>query len=117
MLSNHYDAFTNRGELHMNKKTITLKPWQLIVMVALIVALIGGGIYVGMKWFGDKTPTADIDAGAQDWNNDLKNDDGQSTANKGEGIAIPGYPYISLPKDTANVQVERIKMVHLPFLT
>lgn len=89
----------------MSKKTITLKPWQLIATIALIIALIGGGIYVGIKWFEDKNPTADIDAGAQDWTNELNNDDGQSTANKGEGIAIPGYPSIALPKDTANVQV------------
>ncbi|MEG2687057.1 MAG: hypothetical protein RR954_08070 [Christensenellaceae bacterium] len=91
-----------------SKKGITLKPWQLIVTILVIVTLIGGGIFAGVNWnnwFGEKAPVADIDTGAHDWNNNLPNDDKNSTANKGEGIAIPGYPSITIPKDTKDVQV------------
>lgn len=95
-------------EENKKKGGIVLKPWQLIVTILLVLALVGGGIFVGVNWnnwFGDKTPVADIDAGAVDWTDNLQNDDANSTANKGEGIAIPGYPSIALPKDTKDVQI------------
>lgn len=91
----------------MSKKTITLKPRQMIMIVFIVIALIAGGIYVGIhwdNWFGANEPIADIDAGAQDWESNSP-DDEQNTTNKGEGITIPGYPSINLPKNTTDVQV------------
>lgn len=90
------------------EKKITLSTKKLAIAVLLVIGLLGGGVYIGIHWndwFGEKDPIADIDDNAQDWNSNLPNDDDKSTANKGEGIAIPGYPSIELPKDTKDVQL------------
>ena len=96
-------------ENEKKKAGIVLKPWHIVLTVVVVIALICGGIFVGINLKDkptDKKTVADIDAGAQDWNDsNLKNDDANSTANKGEGIAIPGYPSIALPKETKDVQV------------
>lgn len=93
-----------------NKKSngITLQPKQIAAGTILIILLIGGGLFVGFNWnnwFGDDTKiSADIDGDAGDWNG-LTEENKEELANKGEGIAIPGYPYINLPKDTTDVQI------------
>lgn len=98
----------------MNEKennAITLKRSHLIIAAAVILLLIAGGVTLGLNWnnwFGEKPETSltgspDIDPGAADWNGSKLPD--QSGNGVSEGIAIPGYPSISLPANTKNVQV------------
>lgn len=86
----------------------TLKKKKIVVGTLLILLLIGVSLFVvdnWNSWFGDNTTIgADIDGTADDWN-ETTEENKEELANKGEGIAIPGYPYINLPKDTRDVQV------------
>ncbi|MEG1996637.1 MAG: hypothetical protein RR036_03910, partial [Oscillospiraceae bacterium] len=95
----------------MGKKEFTLKPINLVVAGVIILALIGGGIFIGAnwnKWFGEKSKTstsANIDEAAQDWSeNDLPNKT-QENSKPAAGIQIPGYPSINIPANQPNVQI------------
>ena len=97
----------NDSQIVISKKTLII---ALIVLLLLIV----GAVTVGLNWstwFGD-TPNGpsssqngnlDIDENAGDWNGGQlpdKTDDAPA-----EGIKIPGYPSITLPKDQKTVNV------------
>ena len=101
---------------HTANEGIVLKKKHIIIIVILILFLTAGGIFVGLNWnnwFGEKVPETsqseisdgkknlDIDPNAGDW-------DGSTPENKGgaaKGIKIPGYPSITIAKDTENVRM------------
>lgn len=76
-----------------------------IVVILLLAVAVGLGINWN-NWFGQGNPaqprTMDIDPGASDWTQSSPPDQGGAS---GKGIAIPGYPSISLPAGTKEVQV------------
>ena len=95
-------------------KGVTLKKSHLIAAVIVVLALVAGGIFLGLNWqdwFGNKPDTAqanvqgdiqpDIDPNAKDYENSDPKDEGGAA----EGIAIPGYPSIRLPANARDVQV------------
>lgn len=92
-------------------KGITLKRGHLIAAAAIVLALMAGGITLGLNWqswFGGspetpQTGTPDIDPGAADWNG-VKPPD-KSESGPAQGIAIPGYPSIGLAAGTKDVRV------------
>ena len=91
---------------------ITIKKKHIIIAVIIIILLLVGGITLGAnwnKWFDDKqpetsqsgtsTPSLDIDPNAGQWNGETPQDKGSEEV----GIKIPGYPSITIAKDTENV--------------
>lgn len=98
----------------MNEKQtngIIIKRWQFAVILIVIVAMIGGGIFFGLhwnEWFGDKQPvsraeSADIDPDAENWSGSLQSQGSES--GEAQGIQIPGYPSIPLPAGEKEVQI------------
>ena len=97
-----------------DKQGITLTKKQLIIGGIIIVLLIAGGIILGVnwsKWFGGKKigesslPDSSSHSGIE-----LDEKAGQYTGEKpkdnggaAEGIKIPGYPSITIAKDTQDV--------------
>ena len=98
----------NDSQIVISKKTLSL---SLIVLLLLIVSAVTLALNWN-NWFGDAQPTGssssqtgnlDIDENAGDWNGEKlpdKTDDAPA-----EGIKIPGYPSITLPKDQKTVNV------------
>lgn len=92
--------------------SVTVSRRTLIVLLMLVLFLIIGATIVGLNWnnwFGTKSDgkeltsqgVFDIDPNASEWT-------GKQPENKGGeavGIKIPGYPSITLPKDTKDVTV------------
>ncbi len=100
------DNKTNKGG------SVTVSRRTLIIIIIAVILLIAGATIVGLNWnnwFGEKpdtsTPTSqtspDIDPNASEWTGQQPEDKGGEAV----GIKIPGYPSITLPKDTANVTV------------
>ena len=88
------------------KNGVVLKKQHIIIGSICIVVLIIGAMVLGLNWnnwFGKDTPTGpDIDSNAAAWSeSNLQNKDGGSST----GIAIPGYPSITFPADTTDVQI------------
>lgn len=88
------------------KQGIVLTKGKLAVIIAAVLALIAGGIFVGVNWnnwFGDKPDTSvmtpDIDPGAGDYTGEKPADQGGEST----GIKIPGYPSITVAADTKEV--------------
>lgn len=93
-----------------NRQGVTLSKGTLIILLAVVILLVTGGIVLGMnwnRWFGpDTAETAqfspDIDPDAGDWS-------GSELPEKNEeeavGIKIPGYPSINLPADKKDVSI------------
>ena len=97
----------NDSQIVISKKTLSL---SLIVLLLLIVGVVILELNWN-NWFGDvpdgpssaQTGDLDIDPGAADWNGEKipdKTDDAPA-----EGIKIPGYPSITLPKGQKTVNV------------
>ena len=97
-----------------DKQGITLTKRQLIVGAAVIVLLVAGGIILGVnwsKWFGGKDiGKTRLDSSSQSAGIELDENAGQYTGEKpkdeggaAEGIKIPGYPSITIAKDTTDV--------------
>lgn len=99
-----------------DKQGITLTKKQLIIGGVIIALLIAGGIILGVnwnKWFGgDKigeTSRADssshsgieLDENAGQYTGEKPKDNGGAS----EGIKIPGYPSITIAKDSEDVQM------------
>ncbi len=103
------------------KKGVTLKVWQIILIIILIILLLFSGTCVGLSWhtwFGDggfptgtsqveSTPSRnpgdpDIDPNAAHWDGKLP-DDGQSK--QSDSIKIPGYPSVKVAANTTDVQM------------
>ena len=98
-----------------DKQGITLTKRQLIIGAVVIVLLVAGGIILGMnwsKWFGGEKigETSLSDSSSQSAGIELDENAGQYTGEKpkdnggaAEGIKIPGYPSITIAKDTTDV--------------
>ena len=95
---------------------IVLQKKHIVIAAVVIVLLLAGGILVGVNWsnwFGDKQsdlsasqnadskPALDIDANAAQWNGEKPEDKGGEEV----GIKIPGYPSITIAKDTTDVKM------------
>ena len=100
------------------KKGITLTKRQLIIGGIIIALLIAGGIILGVnwnKWFGkdkDSSSSAPESSSSTASGIELDENAGEYTGEKpkdkgGEevGIKIPGYPSITIAKDTEDVQM------------
>ena len=97
----------NNSQIVISKKTLII---SLIVLLLLVV----GAVTVALNWnnwFGiapdgpssSQTGYLDIDPGANDWNGEKLPDKTDNAPV--EGIKIPGYPSITLPKDQKTVNV------------
>ena len=101
----------------MNEKSngIIMQKKHIIIAVIIILLLLIGGVLLGAnwnKWFDDKPldtfqsqaedsskPSLDIDPNAGEYTGEKpKDQDGEAV-----GIKIPGYPSITIAKDTENV--------------
>ncbi|MBQ6212793.1 MAG: hypothetical protein IJJ57_07895 [Ruminococcus sp.] len=98
------------------KQGITLTKKQLIIGGVIIALLIAGGIILGVtwnKWFGDKDSSSSAPESSSSHSGiELDENAGQYTGEKpkdnggaAEGIKIPGYPSITIAKDTEDVQM------------
>lgn len=92
------------------KKEITITKKQLIIIIIIILLLIAAGVFIGLnwsKWFENKDAETtggsqmEIDSDAGDWNGEELADAGGAA----EGIKIPGYPSITIAKDSKDVTV------------
>lgn len=99
-----------------DKQGITLTKRQLIIGGVIISLLIAGGIILGVnwsKWFGgDKIGKTSLTDSSSHSGIELDENAGQYTGEKpkdeggaAEGIKIPGYPTITIAKDTEDVQM------------
>ena len=101
-----------------NDSNIVISKKTLCVAVILILLLIIGSVTVAFNWdnwFGNAPSVggdsnnnsgignSDIDPDAGDWNDNLPPD--KTDDPPAEGIKIPGYPSIMLPKDQQTVNV------------
>lgn len=97
---------TNRGG------SVTLSRRTLIIIIIAVILLIAGATIVGLNWnnwFGGKPDSSasisqtdpDIDPNASEWTGQQPEDKGGESV----GIKIPGYPSITLPKNTKDVTV------------
>ena len=94
-----------------NDSQIVISKKMLVIVLVIVLLLLMTAVTVGVNWntwFGggptsSETGGPDIDENAGDWNGgDLQD----KTENKpAEGIKIPGYPSITLPKDQQTVNV------------
>ena len=89
-----------------NTSSARKNKWIFIVIVVLIaILLIAGGIFIGLHLSGqnaaDTNQNADLDPNAVDWTSSLPEAGDSSEA----GIAIPGYPSITIPADTTDVNI------------
>lgn len=88
------------------KNGIVLKKQHIIIGGAIVAVLIVAAVVLGLNWnswFGKDTPTGpDIDPNAAAW---LESNPPAKDGSSSTGIAIPGYPSITLPADTTDVQV------------
>jgi len=96
---------------------ITIKKKHIVIAMIIILLLLVGGVLVGAnwsKWFGDKQPdttvsetedsskpSIELDKNAGEYTGEKPKDQGGEEA----GIKIPGYPSITIAKDTEDVQM------------
>lgn len=96
----------NKAEKDENKG-IVIKKKHIVIAIIIVLLLVFGGIFVGLNWnsrFGDNTPVSDtsnpdIDPNAGIYGGEHPEDKGGES----EGIKIPGYPSITIAKDSKNV--------------
>lgn len=98
----------SNGKNEKNNQGVTLSTRTLIILSLVVLLLVAGGVILGLNWnhwFGDKPAVTqnepDIDPNAGDWNGEQLEDKGGAS----EGIKIPGYPSITIPKDTKDITV------------
>ena len=90
-----------------DRDSIISKRTLIIILLLLLLLLLFAltiGLYLNKSQGGKPDNTGgnpDIDPGAGDWNGDQPSDGGGAST----GIKIPGYSYITIPKETANVNV------------
>lgn len=109
---------TNRGSVRMENKNknekqgVTISKKAFVIIITVFLLFVAGGVVLGMNWnnwFGNKPVDApaisqnnpDIDPNAGDWNGQQLEDKGGAS----KGIKIPGYPSITISKDTRDVTV------------
>ena len=95
--------------------SITIQKKHIVIAVIIIIVLLIGGIVIGAKWsrwFGDKQPDTtvsdtedstkpalELDENADAYTGEKPQDQGGEEV----GIKIPGYPTITIAKDTQDV--------------
>ena len=97
----------NDSQIVISKKTFGL---SLIVLLLLLVGVVTLALNWN-NWFGDvsdgpsssQTGNLDIDENAGDWNGGKLPDNTDDAP--AEGLKLPGYPSITLPKDQKTVNV------------
>ena len=96
----------------MSNSEIVISKRTLVIGLAVILIIVVGALTVAIgwnSWFGStEGPSAsggnpDIDPGAGDWNGAPIPD--KTPGEPAEGIKIPGYPSITLPKNKEKVNV------------
>ena len=105
---------SDKGVGDNKKDGVVLKKQHLVLIVLIIIALLVVTFLVGITLSSSgKDPSTkvnaqasdssiDIDPNAGSWNGSVPSDE-SSTASK--GIAIPGYPSITIPANTQDVSV------------
>ena len=94
---------------------IVLKKQHIVIISVIVVLLIVGGVFIGLNWQGwfganedkpaqtSQTSQSDtgveLDPNAGDWTGSKPEDKGGAA----QGIKIPGYPSITIAKDTTDV--------------
>lgn len=108
----------NTEENTDKKQGITVTKGQIVALAAVMLLLIAGGFVLGVKLSaggGDTADTSqsqgsdskaalDIDPNAKNWTGSDPDDRGGDTGSSA-GIKIPGYPSITIPKDTTDVRM------------
>ena len=99
-----------------NNDGIVIKKKHIVIVAIIVLLLLIGGVFAGMNWnnwFGEKKndkqssqssqsqTSVDIDPNAGDYTGEKPQDKGGAS----QGIKIPGYPSITIAKDTKNVQM------------
>ena len=91
---------------------IVLQRKHIVIIAAVLVLLIFGGIILGTKLAGKDSPQetaqsqtdsagVELDANAGEYTGELP----KKTDTSKKGIQIPGYPTITIEKDTQDVQM------------
>ena len=96
---------------------IVIQKKHIVIAAVIILLLLVGGILLGAnwnKWFGDKQldttvsetedsskPSIELDENAGEYTGEKPKDQGGEEV----GIKIPGYPSITIEKDTEDVQM------------
>lgn len=100
-----------------NNNGIMIQRKHIVIAAIAILLLIAGGVAVGLnwgKWFGDDSSSVSGSVSEQDDRQpiDLDPNAGKYTGEKPEdkggaakGIKIPGYPSITIAKDTQDVRM------------
>ncbi|MBR1864787.1 MAG: hypothetical protein IJ806_11960 [Ruminococcus sp.] len=95
-----------------DERTVTLTKRQVIIIIILVLLLIVGGVILGMNWSrltGSKNSGSAAEnstAGGVELDPDARVYTGTPPtdgAGGGNGIKIPGYPSITIEKDTPDV--------------
>ena len=98
-----------------NSGGIVLKKQHIVIAAVVMALLLVGGVFVGLNWhtwFGanEDKPTQTSQASKSDTSVDIDPNAGTYTGSKPEdkggvpqGIKIPGYPSITIAKDTTDV--------------
>lgn len=91
-------------------KGIVIKKAHIVIAVIIVLLLVLGGIFVGLNWnnwfgaFGDDTSVSDAANPEIDPNAGLYTGaEPEDKSGESEGIKIPGYPSITIAKDSKNV--------------
>ncbi len=103
------------GDKNAAEGGIVLKKQHIIIIVLIVLLLVGGGVLIGLNWNswfgGEKPPSSQTAQTSQSGANvELDPNAGEYTGSKPEdkggaaqGIKIPGYPSITIEKDTTDV--------------
>ena len=99
------------------KDGITIQKKHIVIAVVIIILLLLAGIFIGANWsnwFGDQqpdttqsqveddsNPSLDIDPNAGEYTGEQPED----KSGEQVGIKIPGYPSITIAKDTTDVKM------------
>lgn len=104
------DPMSN-GKYKKSSQGVTLSVRTVVIALAAMVALVAGGVTLGLnwnRWFSPEpqqgqsfNPMIDPNAGA--WNGNALPD--KTEDKPAVGIKIPGYPSITLPADRQEVSV------------
>lgn len=81
------------------------KTGRMILIVAAVILLAGGGVFVGMNWngwFGDDPITADIDGSAEDYTGNRDTYTGEKNT---DTIDIPGFDAMTFQADSKEQSV------------
>ena len=91
-----------------NNGGIVIQKKHIVIGVIILLLLLIFGIVIGANWnnwFGDRQPEndarLDIDPNAGEFTEEPRRDEEGEDA----GIKIPGYPSITIAKDTTNVRM------------